>query len=115
MDYIREETQSISEDVRISDSVWTQIVLKGSSGCSAIAMRARMTGSDRGTMLVVTAAEESGRTAPTSTIVRISLITCSFSTACLLSRSSDLDVDINSSLLIEKVGVSYFTIYQSRA
>lgn len=36
---------------------------------------------------------ESLRTVPTSTIVRMSLITCSFSIACLLSRKSDLKWD----------------------
>jgi hypothetical protein len=52
------------------------------------------------------------RTVPTSTIVRTSLITCSFSTACLLSRKSDLNLEIGGSGIPEG---AHLRMYQSSA
>lgn len=75
---------------QISAKVWMHIWRKGSSACSATAMNALMIGSDRGTEAVVLPAVASRRTVPTSTMVRMNLITCSFSTANLLSRVRDL-------------------------
>ena len=74
--------------LRISVRVWTQIDLNGSSGCSATAIKARMTGSESGTLPDPATCGE--RFDPTSMIVRMSLMTCSFSTAYLVSRESDL-------------------------
>ena len=67
-----------------------QTSLNGSSACSATAMTDRTTASDSCTDPEDSG--ESGRIVLSSTMVRMSLITCSFSTACLLSRSSDLRV-----------------------
>lgn len=78
------------EDLRISASVCMQTSRKGSSGCSAIATIERMTVSDTGMLPGPLLVSMSLRTVPTSTMVRTSLITCSFSTACLLSRRRDL-------------------------
>jgi len=76
--------------VRISAKVCTQMGRKGSSACSATAIRARITGSESGTVPAPAATGDSRRSAPISTMERISLMTCSFSTACLLSRVNDL-------------------------
>jgi len=65
-----------------------QIGRKASSACSATAINARITGSERGTVPVPDG--ESCRSEPISTMARSSLMTCSFSTACNLSRVSDL-------------------------
>ncbi len=75
---------------RISESVCTHMGLKGSSACSATAISARITGSDKGTVFEAVKLGEYFGSDPISTIVRMSLIACSFSTACLLSRVSDL-------------------------
>lgn len=55
-------------------------------------MKARMTGSDNGTVPQPTAAPGPRREDPISTMARMSLMTCSFSTAYLLSRARDLSV-----------------------
>lgn len=71
-------------------SVCTHIGLNGSSGYSATAMSARMTASESGTVPDPIAERDEWRSEPMSTTVLISLMTCSFSTVCLLSRESDL-------------------------
>ena len=82
----------------------------GSSACSATAITARMTVSDRG-MTPVLAPES--RRVPTSTTALTSLATCSFSTACLLSRSKDLENQFNNVEYLN--GITHLTIYQSNA
>ena len=76
--------------LQISVKVSMHIGLKGSSRCSATAMRERRTASDMGTTAAPLEMDESRRVVPISTIVRMSLIACSFSTAYLISRFSDL-------------------------
>ena len=84
---------SIVEYARISVKVWMHTSLNGSSACSATAITARSTVSESctapGPGLFSVDVE---RTAPKSTTVRMSLITCSFSTECLLSRRRDLGI-----------------------
>lgn len=100
------------KNLRISASVWIHTGLKRSSVYSATAIKARMMGSDRGTVPEPPPVWESWRTLPISTIVRISLITCSFSTACLLSRPRDL---LTRKTLVpdECRYISHLTMYQS--
>ena len=81
---------SVTAYSRISARVKTQICRKGSSTCSATAMNALRTGSERGTRLAVVALYGDRCSAPIWTIARMSLMTCSFSTANLLSRDKDL-------------------------
>jgi hypothetical protein len=78
-------------NLRISAKVCTHIGRKGSSAKSATAMKARMIGSDIGTVPEPAAPCGSLRSEPTATIVRMSLMTCSFSIVCLLSRANDLE------------------------
>lgn len=53
-------------------------------------MTERKTTSDMGTTATPLEMDESRRVVPISTIVRMSLIVCSFSTAYLISRFNDL-------------------------
>lgn len=85
----------MSRHVQISVNVWTHIGLKGSSGYSATAMRARMTASDKGTLPDPMAECVGCRSEPISTTARMSLMTCSFSTVCLLSRQRDLSTQVS--------------------
>jgi hypothetical protein len=77
-------------DLRISAKVCTHIGRNGSSIESATAMNARMIGSESGTVPEPAASCGLRRWEPTATIARMSFMTCSFSTACLLSRANDL-------------------------
>lgn len=92
-------SRSISNN-SISVKVWMHIGLNGSSGCSATAIIARMTVSDKCTLPAFALVEEEEEeevpplfrvvVVPTSMMVRMSLMACSFSMACLLSRCRDL-------------------------
>ena len=84
------KAKGMTQNGQISASVWMQISRNGSSGCSATAIIDRITVSDIGTTPGPLFISGSRRSVPTSTIIRMSLMTCSFSTACLLSRRSDL-------------------------
>jgi hypothetical protein len=77
-------------DERISIKVCIQIFLNGSSGCSAMAIMARMIGSERGIAPELAARFVAATSDPISMIDRMSFKVCSFSTACLLSRANDL-------------------------
>jgi hypothetical protein len=79
-----------NEGLQISSRVSRHIGLNGSSGCSATAMSARITESERGTFPCPAPLWPDPRSDPISMIVRTSFRTCSFSTACLVSRASDL-------------------------
>jgi len=97
---------------RISVNVSIQTRRKGSSTCSATAMTDRTTVSDNCTDLGLKfVSVESLRTVPTSTMVRMSLITCSFSAACLLSRRSDLKNELCFSRTV--LYNAHLRIYQS--
>ena len=85
----------MSHDTRISVNVCTHMGLNGSSGYSATAIRARMTASDKGTLPEPMGECVECRSEPISTIARMSLMTCSFSTVCLLSRHRDLLIQVN--------------------
>lgn len=81
----------VDADIRISVSVSMQIGRNEDSTCSATAINALMTGSDSGTRPEEQpTGSASLRIVPTSTMVRISLMTCSFSTVYLLSLVKDL-------------------------
>lgn len=74
----------------ISARVCTQTGRNGSSACSATATNARMMGSERGMVFVPAMPRRSRGSEAISTIARMSLMTCSLSIACLLSRARDL-------------------------
>lgn len=97
----------------ISAKVWTQMDLKGSSGCSAIAMNARIMGSERGTFPEQGAVFGPLLCDPISTTARMNLITCSFSTVCLLSKVRDLENAVNFNEQVYETQ-TYLTMYQSR-
>jgi len=103
-------TVDVGIGVQISAKVWMQMSRKGSSACSATAMTARITVSDTGTNPTPFFASKSLRTVPISTVVRMSLMTCSFSTACLLSRRSDLTKSVYAAKFDS---MTHLTIYQS--
>jgi hypothetical protein len=88
--YVRMMKGIGDNDLRISANVCTQIGRNGSSTASATAMNARITVSESGTEPDAAAPCGSRRSEPIATIFRMSLMTCSFSTACLLSRANDL-------------------------
>lgn len=99
-------------DSRISTSVSQQINFKESSTCSATDIMARIIGSERGTWPRPTDAKGKHLSDPISTIARISLTTCSRSTAYLLSRANDL-CGANFSHAQTKEIITYFTMYHS--
>ena len=75
----------------ISANVWTHICLNGSSACSATATNARIIGSESGIRVDPVFPRLSRFSDMTSTTARMSLMACSLSTACLLSRANDLE------------------------
>lgn len=76
--------------LRISANVWMQMGLNGSSACSATAMNALSTASER-TALSVPDASGVWFSPAICMMVLSNLIACSFSATCLLSRVNVLE------------------------
>lgn len=80
----------IDVDLPISASVSSARCRNWSSACSATAVNARITASDRGICPDPAPTMGVRREQPISTCSRMSFMTCSFSTECLLSRAREL-------------------------
>lgn len=100
---------------QISTNVSMHIGRNGSSICSATAITERRTTSEIGTIAAPHGADESLCVVPTSTIVRTSLIACSFSMANLLSRLRDLYGGFKTSERDENRVGAHLRMYQSSA